>query len=351
MPFKSPKRCMKKTWFTRAASATLAVLGAAAWSSTAAAQASSDVRSLEVRVTSEVPASSISDGESNRSVRFNIAQCLDVVDATASTTLTWTFELASPSGQYRVAYIAPGEDCDNTSLDSGDQGCETVETARSISGNTVAHTLELDDLFDDTARDDCYGGTDLSYGVAMMHSAQGVDPSDDVRKDEVNFELNLTRPVGDIVPDLDPGESRIEVRWMPIDGITDYAIYYSTDEAAFAASTPEERVDGLRVTTREGLDDDASSVTATISSGISLGERYYVMVVPVNREGNPGLLTNTIVEGVAQPTNDFWEAYRGAGGVEQGGYCGAAGGAAGAWWLIAGWIPWARRRRTSGGGQ
>ena len=342
---------MKKTWFNRAASALLAVAGTALLSSTADAQASSDVRSLEVRVTSEVPADSISDGESNRSVRFNIAQCLDVVDSTASTTLTWTFELASPSGQYRIAYIAPSEDCDSGSLDSGAQGCETVESARSLSGNTVAHTLELGDLFDATSREDCYGGADVSYGVAMMHSAQGNDPSDDVRKDEVNFELNLARPVGDLVPELDAGESRIEVRWMPLDGITDYAIYYTTDETAFAASTPEERVDGLRVTTREGLDDDASSVSSTISSGITLGERYYVMVVPVNDDGNPGLLTNTIVEGVAQPTNDFWEAYRGAGGVESGGYCGAAGGGAGAWWLLAGWIPWARRRRSNGGDQ
>lgn len=338
---------MKKTWSSRAASVALAALALGgltlAAPAEALAQASSDVRELTISAITDIPDDVISDGTASRTVEINIARCLDLVGSDSEMRFVWTFSALQPTGDYRIAYQRPDEDCATEALDDAEESCFTAVDPTQL-GQTVTHFVDLSDLLLGLQRGDCLGNDDRTYKVHLIHTSQDNDSSDSVRHDETTFALELERPSGDFVPELDAGEGQIRVRWMPDPAYDDYRVYYTDNEDDFADSLPEELEGDLRSKTVEDVDTTEDMVSTTLSNGITLGREYFVMVVAVDNAGNAGELGNTVVSVVPQSTQDFWETYQAAGGVEAGGFCAAGGGAASAWWMLS-LLALARRRR------
>ncbi len=285
---------MKKIWSSRVGSAALIALSAALLPRAAFAQASADVRSLDISAITNITDDDINDGTSGRTVEVNIETCLALVGTSSTMQFVWSFESATPSGEYRIAYQRPDEDCATEALDDADESCFTAVEPTDLS-RSVTHFVDLSDLLLGLQRSDCLGNEHRSYYVHLIHTAQNGDSSDSVRSDKTTYSFELQRPSGDFVPELEAGEAQLRVRWMPDSAYNDYRVYYTPVPSDFDTSTPEELAGSMRSVLVEGVDTTKDSVSTTVSSGISLGQEYFVMVVAVDNAGNPGELENTVV--------------------------------------------------------
>jgi hypothetical protein len=97
-------------------------------------------------------------------------------------------------------------------------------------------------------------------------------------------------------------------------------------------------------------DDTGATVRAANLARVRLGASYQVAVVAEDLAGNRSRVSLAARCGSANPVTDFWETYRGAGGVAEPGMCAArpAGARAAGGWalgLVVALAAWRRRRR------
>lgn len=97
-------------------------------------------------------------------------------------------------------------------------------------------------------------------------------------------------------------------------------------------------------------DETGATVRATNLARVRLGASYQVAVVAEDLAGNRSRVALAARCGSANPVTDFWETYRGAGGVAEPGMCAArpAGARAAGWWALpmlgVALAAWRRRR-------
>ena len=130
--------------------------------------------------------------------------------------------------------------------------------------------------------------------------------------EEIVFLVDLQAPDSPTIEELLAGDERIEVIYDDSVNETDsdilYTIYWSTE--------PIDDDPGSDVSS-----DTTISSTYEIDDGALInGETYYVRMSATDGYDNPGPLSNEVsIEPV--PTEDFWEAYKAAGGTDPGGFC------------------------------
>ncbi len=143
-----------------------------------------------------------------------------------------------------------------------------------------------------------------------------------------NLTLSVSPPPAPINVNVSPGDSALNVSWDP--GVA---------TTAAPADSQEYVVEATVVGTTPGASDPtpvhtSGRVTAEDLrfSGLVNNVIYAVRVFAFSKAGNESAASDP-VEGMPEPVADFWDAYKNAGGREQGG-CASGAGAAGALGLL-----------------
>jgi len=234
--------------------------------------------------------------------------------------MTWTVAFVStttavPTGStYRV-------------LASNQADCPATGTAGAITGDVVSSTsatgqtqtypgtgdplLYVSDLVSLAGLSCSAADTVVHVCVRLIPSGGGL--ADSVGNAQSVVSLQLAAPPVPVLTDVQPAESGLWVYW--------------TDGTANGTTASSYKVTAI------GLDPvlDAGTHTGSTSSkslrlgGLHNGVNYDVTVQAVSAGGNISAASNKLTNS-PQPVNGFWESYQAAGGTEQGGCAGGAGG-------------------------
>ncbi|MCB9533100.1 MAG: hypothetical protein H6698_02080 [Myxococcales bacterium] len=273
-------------------------------------------------------------------ISFDIEACLDVADAlNDGVRFAWTLDDASEDLRYAIK-INPGTSGCASSLGGSDDASCDVVVSEAAQADSLTQTIDLGDIVTGiTSSDDCFDSTSPSrYEVHLFFEEE---PSDEVLADDVTaFTFDLTRPSAPTeAPSLSAGETSVSVSWTFDDDSLDARVFYATEAGLLEqVAVPEELPSGVRTKTATG-----SSIDIT---GLETGATVYVAVAAVESSGNVSLLSPAATA-VTAPTTDFFELYKQAGGVEEGGCAAAPGTGTGAFGalLFGAALAGARRRR------
>jgi hypothetical protein len=276
--------------------------------------------------------------EASLSLTVGIEECRDLFDTNATITATWDFS-TTPTGNYVVKYQRGSETCEFDELVSS-ESCPTdpentfSSTNRSISGSRAWSELNADGEGSGFSAEDCLdaGAGAPSYTFALVYE-ETVSGSKTVSDSRAVLKLDLARPTSPVGVDASAGETSIGVSWDEVAGAAGYEVWYADGPFVADVEHPEDRPEGVRA-----KEVDGGSVTSTTVSDLDTGATYYVAVLSVSDVGNRSLPSGE-VSAETSPTADFFEAYKAAGGVEEGGFCAAASpaaaGGASLVWLVA----------------
>jgi MYXO-CTERM domain-containing protein len=259
---------------------------------------------------------------SNARFTINIRDCAELVAANPTVTLQWTFNQA-PLNNAKFAIKLQGEDATCTfstvTLDADQTGCVLLESSDDLNGTRVGREISFQNLIGLTDPTECYEESDLIENIAGIiytnpaDTTAGDDANDYVNS-QINVNLRRARPSAPTLDTVEAGESSLRVVWTDANEYENYRVYYST--TPFLEGEFPEDLSGVS-------SESSVSTSTTISDGISVGSSYYVAVVAEDDFGNRSVLSN-VLEASTEPTQDFFEQYLAAGGVEQGGYCASA---------------------------
>lgn len=281
---------------------------AALWPSTAAAQ--------EVTVT--LNTSDFGDTEDSTTT-INLNDCREFAGGReVSVRLDFT---ANNSGaglkrDYTVKLEGEGQTCDRESLAVDTSQCTELQDQENIpSSNTDTVTTTLEELFDVNSTTDC---ENLNLTSTLIIVSEEIDNTtnvtpqiaDDLRDDVHTFRLVTTRPT--ITPPevtAVGGESSIKVSFDE-DSDADSFNFYYREEAFTAGAIPED----LSATSFIGVQSGNN-----ITRGISVNRTYFIALTAVDSVGNESLL-GEVSQVTTQPTFDFFENFREAGGGDPGGF-------------------------------
>ncbi len=318
------------------AATVLACLGSA----TANAQQGGAVESMSITgLSADEFVGTIASGD-DRDILINIEACRELLDDLTDD-ITVQYTIASTgfdqSEQYTVKLANGTETCATQSLtDSGDT-CQILRNTTVLSSN-VAVAFSVDELVGEflTTPDDCY---DQSLGqvnsVILVMEETTLTGTTTVAPDKLNFTVALSRPSIPADISVAAGETSVEVSWDEVSDAESYEVYVTSDVDRLSVTYPEMSAASGKSASGTQLDVDGLTVDTT----------YYVAVVAVDSDGNRSLFS-AATEFVTVPSNDFWEVYRGEGGVEAGGCAVSANPATGAGLLFAlfGLVALRRRR-------
>lgn len=249
----------------------------------------------------------------SREATINIEACQVLLgDRTDELTFGWTFKSTPPSGaQYVVKFQRRTETCAASSLQVGTDECLRAHAPRALA-ETVSATVAVADYFGDELDapakcfDEALGG---AFSAILVFEEDSLDTTEfEVVADTITLNIDLDRPDAPTGVTARGGESGARVSWDAVTGASYYEIYVAESAEELLGGYPEDlpmngrRSDG---TTRE-------------ISGLTTGVTYYVAVVSVDESDNRSLVSEA-TEFTTSPSDDFWELYRGAGGVESGG--------------------------------
>lgn len=284
--------------------------------SVAAAQPTSDrVSEASLTTTADFSAANIS----GRVYTANIETCRALVENDRALQFRWSLTSAYQDGElrYAVKVERPDATCDDTSpvQENEESDCYYHRTNERV-GSLSEFTQEIDatDILGFTDPAECVD-KEGAYDIILVLPIETLLDDDDESHegDVVRINLDTVRPGAPGAVEATGGESSILVSWDEPSESDGYAVYYST--TPFAEGDEPEELDANRQTT--------AGTSLRITSGISVGQLYYVGVTTRDEAGNESLISPiTTVE--TQPANDFWEEYLEQGGGEQGGYCQSA---------------------------
>lgn len=261
---------------------------------------------------------------SNSRYTVNIRDCADLVDENPELTFSWTFNVSAPSNtKFAIKLQPPGATCTLTSvtLDGEQEGCRLIAARDDLNGSSVTLDITAQSLLGISSATSCLDGTATSgeYLMAIIYTnpndTTAGDDANDFVSDPIEVELTLGRPAAPTLDEVSAGETTINASWTSnVESIDEYVVFYSTTE--LVEGTIPEAISGASSA-------DALATSIDITSGINVGQTYYIAVANVDENGNRSTLSN-VLEVVTSPTRDFFEEYLAAGGVEQGGYCSSA---------------------------
>lgn len=137
---------------------------------------------------------------------------------------------------------------------------------------------------------------------------------------DARIRVDLVRPEPPASFEAVVTESAIELSWVdgPSTDVETYRIIYRTEQ--FDGDVFSDEITGSRAVT---VLDSGTNTSTTSISDLEPGTVVWVAVASVDRVGNESVLTAsqpfTVID-----TIGFWDAYKGSGGAETGGYCSAA---------------------------
>lgn len=271
----------------------------------------------EVTVTSADP--DLVDANPAATVTWGIDDCVDLAgQLTDSITFTWAMDDPG-TGQYALKLEGSGEECATTQIAAAEgDTCsrpETGDQAATVETDFTWAALIGDSI---TTADDCYdsgNGGNFAVHFVFERDEDSEGNAQEPSKSTVTFELNLTRPSAPTDVVVSAGENVLDVSWEYADEAEEFILFYTTIEASAAPAIPEEP--GADVDSETITDGAASS--GEISSGVSVGNTYYVSVSARDSVTGNLSLPSVVDSGTTQPTADFWETYRAAGGSDAGG--------------------------------
>ena len=254
---------------------------------------------------------------------LNIADCRALVDDDDEITFRWVLASEPDSGANFGVKLQRGGDssCNLNAPDRDNEGedCEVIVNNGDLNGTTVTVSTSVREVLDISSGDDCFnlGSTQVDFRMSLVFpDANASDTDDTYVSDDIVLTVDVQRPTTPTINEVSAGGSTIQVRWDDLDDddLT-YRVYY--DDAELTSGTEPELLSGARSS------GELSGTSTEIDSGITEGVTYYVAVVSIDSGGNESVLSD-VLTAVTAPTTDFFEAYRDAGGVEQGGYCATA---------------------------
>jgi hypothetical protein len=237
---------------------------------------------------------------------INIEDCREYGDG--SVTVDFAVDMSNYSGYgYGVAVALPSETCPTDAIDFAsaiDTECVTIENK-----GVLDTTFEAEVGFEWLTGGDCDAGFEAKSTIYVVISDEDAANAE---SEEIVFLVDLLAPASPTIEELLPGDERIEVVYD--DSVNDadsdilYTIYWSTEPID---DDPSSEVSSATTT----------SSTYEIEDGTLInGQTYYVRMSATDAYDNQGPLSNEVsTEPV--PTEDFWEAYKAAGGTDPGGFC------------------------------
>lgn len=254
---------------------------------------------------------------------LNIADCRDLVDRDDEITFRWELANDPDSGDNYGVKLQRGGDsaCNLNAPDRDNEGtdCEVIVNNGDLNGSVITVSTSVGEVLGISSGDDCFelGGTQVDFRMSLIvPDITSTDSDDTFVSDDIVLTVDVQRPTTPTIEEVSAGGSTIEVKWDDLDDddLT-YRVYYS--ETELVAGAEPELLSGVRST------NELSSTSTQVDDGVTEGVNYYVAVVSVDSVGNESVLSD-VLTAITAPTTDFFEAYRDAGGVEEGGYCAAA---------------------------
>ncbi len=286
---------------------------------------------------------------------MGVDECVDAIEQDAELTVQFTtsrsFTDVLADDLFEAAYTF-SVDRDSTTAVScaGNEVCTTLDRDEDLTITTTAIQVSLSarELFQISDPVDCATvEDDAEFFVRLTwdadRSTEGAFSTADMR-----FVLDTTRPDAPTSVTALATESTVSVSWEDSSSgdLDEYALVYAT--ASFSGGVlPTEVTEALSSAKLQRVADNESNsqdVTADLTPEVTL----YVALAARDEAGNYSELSDA-VETTVVDTIDFWEAYREAGGQEEGGYCAhtPAGSPGRAPWLMMlfGFVALARVRR------
>lgn len=255
--------------------------------------------------------------------------------ASTTTTATWnviaTGTQQSASDRWRIA-TGSGNTCSSTvptavgSSGGYIQDVAMSGTAQSITGVLVGTMATVGGV-------SCTGASDQSVGLCVYWLPAGSTTSAVLVSGTFNFQTAI--PPAPVINGVTPGDSQLTVSVSP--GTA------TTTETATTGVTYTVTCSASGATTSTGTGNAGNVVCGNLTNGTA----YTVTAIGTSAAGNPGVNSTVHPAGTDTtplPFTDFWNTYKGANGVEQGG-CGTGGSGALAPALALLGLLAARRRR------
>lgn len=282
-----------------------------------------------------------------RTWTVNLMDCRDY--ASDNPTIKVEFNISGTPGSddnYAIKLQHGGETCATGSLDTGDDVCLLLESSAAIPSNgevTATRTWQLMTGIDSAS--ECTNVSDTYDFILIFNPPSSTSEETTTDFHEIRVELDTSRPSAPTTVTAEAAASQIQVSWGEVTGAKSYRVYYSATEAFAAGDEPEGLSSEYEAIT-SGSDTDA-----VLDEDIAVNTTYRIAVTAIDDHKNESLLSEVVTE-TTQPVTDFYELYRGRGGMEEGGFCTVIGQPSTdfPWALGAvGFVYWLRRR-TAGAG-
>jgi uncharacterized protein (TIGR03382 family) len=227
----------------------------------------------------------------------------------ASTTSNATWNIAATSltitagDKWRLA----------TQVQAGNTGCATTPPAGVLDviatgANQVVPLVPVRTMGTAAPVGDCLGASDVPVWLCAYYLPGGSTVNAQVIQGSTAFNFQLAIPPKPVISGVNPGDGQLSVNVLP--GTTT-ALEKATASVTYTVTcTPA--AGGTSVT-----GGPANSGTI-VCPGLTNGVAYTVAATGLSAAGNTGPASDSS-SGMPLPFLDFWQVYKGQGGVEQGG--------------------------------
>jgi MYXO-CTERM domain-containing protein len=314
---------------TSRSAAAAAALGACALLSAAPAAALTPTTGTEVAQTQVSGFSRyIYQLDDDQTTAFlGIDECVDAIEQDAEFTVqfTTTTPFTSPivDDLFEAAYTFRVDRDATTAVScAGNEVCTTLDPDAdlTITDTAIQVSLSARELFQISDPVDCATVTsDDEYFVRLTwdpdRSTEGAFSTADMR-----FILDTTRPDAPSLTSALATENTVSVAWEDASAadLDEYALVYATD--AFSGGVLPSEVTAAIASARNQRVADNESNSQDVTADLTPEATVYIALSSRDQAGNYSELS-AVVESTVVDTVDFWEAYRNAGGQEEGGYC------------------------------
>lgn len=268
--------------------------------------------------------------QTNTTNAANIADCDGSSDAT--TTWSWSATNSTATNFQLVASVTAS--CASIASSSTSASSYLLLAFTGSGATTSPPSSILASSLASIAGVSCDGAADTPVNICLLSNVGGTLTV--LYSDIFTFQLAI--PPQPTITSVNPGDSQLTVNVQTGTSTNEYqAITAVTYTVTCSPST----------STGAGSSSSTGPAGPITVGGLTNGVAYTAVAQPFSQLGNQGPLSATFPAGVdttPEPFEDFWNIYKNAGGVEQGG-CGAGGaGALGAVGVLATFL-WLRRRR------
>lgn len=268
------------------------------------------------------------DTDTDGKVIINISECKENLEKMVDFQFAFGSQaLVNNSQQYALYRDSTGSGCDindsDSSLPADTDECDRIQESENTVASVTFNDLTLGEWLGIDQTSDCELEPENTPRLFVaFETVNTVSAEEDYAAETFDFDLDTTRPSNNVTSvSVTGGQSSIKVSFETSDDDEDlsYNVYYST--TAFTNNAkPEDLGDAnVRRDVNSGV---------TIESNIDVGRTYYVTVVTVSASGNESLIsddTDLVAVASTQPTQDFYELYRDAGGQDAGFDCSVSG--------------------------